>query len=457
MRKIILLTTGVLLLIAFSLTARAADPFSDIQFSEYRESIIYLHDEGIVQGYEDGTYRPDSPINRAEMLKIILTATEQDETIGDRRECFTDVRIAWYARFVCFAKNRGIVKGYSDGRFRPAQEVNMVEGLKMAMESFDLNLDEAAGELWYEPYTEFAHENNLFSKFSYFPGRSMTRGEMSYLIHRLILNDKVEKPFTGQRSNLSAGCGTIPPGSPPTRSAVSGVTRHYITVIPKDYDKDEPKKLIFAFHGRTNPNTQVRGYYKVEQAAGNEAIMIYPAGLPEEGPSRSWSDPGNSADNLRDYALFDQLLAEFSQNYCIDLDEVYVVGHSLGAWFTNSLGCARGDVIRGIGTLGGGISAGTCSGPVATWISHNPNDRLAPFSSGIAARDTFLRNNQCSGDTKAVAPSSMNCAAYQGCFEHAPVVWCPHTINYDNRGTYYPHTWPRGTGEAIWNFFESLE
>jgi polyhydroxybutyrate depolymerase len=49
--------------------------------------------------------------------------------------------------------------------------------------------------------------------------------------------------------------------------------------------------------------------------------------------------------------LFDQLVQEFSDSYCIDLDHIYVVGHSLGARFTNSLACARGDVIRGIGSV----------------------------------------------------------------------------------------------------------
>ena len=457
MKKIIFSFLAILLPLSFAPGTRAADPFSDIQFSKYRDSIIYLHDMGVVQGYDDMTFRPDSPINRAEMLKIILEAVATKDEIGNIRGCFTDVGTQWFAKYVCHAKNEGIVKGYSNGRFRPEQKVNMAEGMKMAMGSFDLDLKEASGELWYEPYTEFAHENNLFSKYAYFPSAEMTRGQMAFLIHQLMLNDKGMKKFSGKRSNLSAGCGKTPPASAPVSSLVSGVTRSYITVIPKDYNKDKPKKLIFAFHGRTNPNTQVRTYYKVEQAAGNEAIMIYPAGMDAGGGSRNWSNPGDSADNLRDYALFDQLLNEFSDNYCIDLDEVYVVGHSLGAWFTNSLGCARGDVIRGIGSLGGGITAGNCTGPVATWISHNPKDNLASYSSGVAARDNFLRQDQCGTATVKVSPAEGNCVEYQSCLDSAPVVWCPHNVNYDNRGSYYPHTWPKFTGPAIWDFFKSLE
>ena len=457
MKKMMAVIIGVVVLLSFGVQVRAVDPFSDIQFSKYRDSIIFLHDRGVVQGYDDMTFRPDAPVNRAEMTKIILESLFSKEEIGNLRACFSDVGTDWYARYVCYAKAQDIVGGYPDGKFRPANNVNMAEALKIALETFDAPLSSSGGDFWYSPYVEFAHNNNLFSKYNYSPARSMTRGEMSYLIHKLILNEEGTELFTGIHSNLSAGCGKTPPSMTPTSSVVSGVTRHYITVIPKNYDKNESKKLIFAFHGRTNSNTQVRGYYKVEQAAGNEAIMIYPSGLPEAGPSRSWSDPGDSADNLRDFALFDQLLDEFSNNYCIDLDDVYVVGHSLGAWFTNSLGCARGDVIRGIGSLGGGITAGTCTGPVAVWTSHNPNDNLSPYSAGLAARDNFLKQNGCGASTVPASPSSMNCVEYQGCMEDAPLVWCPHTINYDNYGNYYPHTWPRGTGEAIWNFFKSLE
>lgn len=125
----------------------------------------------------------------------------------------------------------------------------------------------------------------------------------------------------------------------------------------------------------------VRGYYGIEKASQGNAIVVYPSGLPEEGPSRNRSAPGDKSDKLRDFALFDQLLEEFSSSYCIDIDQVFVVGHSLGAWFTNSLSCARGDVIRAIGSVGGGTTTNACNGPVAAMIMHHPNDNLSSFRS----------------------------------------------------------------------------
>lgn len=51
-----------------------------------------------------------------------------------------------------------------------------------------------------------------------------------------------------------------------------------------------PARVIFAFHGRTSPNNGL-GYYGLKEAAAGNTIIIYPAGLPEEGPQRNWRDP----------------------------------------------------------------------------------------------------------------------------------------------------------------------
>jgi polyhydroxybutyrate depolymerase len=63
---------------------------------------------------------------------------------------------------------------------------------------------------------------------------------------------------------------------------VYGKQRSIITDIGGKYNLSQPTKLIIAFHGRTNPNTLVRTYYKIEQASQGNAIIVYPLGLPEE-------------------------------------------------------------------------------------------------------------------------------------------------------------------------------
>ena len=111
-----------------------------------------------------------------------------------------------------------------------------------------------------------------------------------------------------------------------------------------------------AFHGRTNNNAQVRAYYGLEQPTGDPTIFVYPLALRQADGTFSWSNPGDKPDSLRDYALFDTIVATFAQDYCIDPDRIFVVGHSLGASFVNSLACARGDLI-GVSAVSRAVSS----------------------------------------------------------------------------------------------------
>lgn len=444
----------LLLSLAFSFTVEAS--FSDIEGNPYQESIELLQEQGILEGYPDGSFKPEASINRAELLKIVFAALDEDASEGPGG-CFPDVQEEWFAPFVCRAKELGIVQGYPDGLYHPEQEVNAVEAFKIAIEAFGLMHEEAEeGEDWFEPYIDFVHNNNIFSKYSYFPDQSAQRDEMAFTIHQMLRIFSGVQEVSTERSAGSAGCGSTPPAEAPTSFTVNGVERSAIVVIPENYNKDEPLPLLFAFHGRTNPNTQVRSYYRLEKAGEGEAIFVYPAGL-SNGSSFTWSDSGDSADELRDFEFFDLMYEELTSTYCVNTDEVYAAGHSLGAWFTNSLACARGDVLRGVVTLGGARSTGTCSGPVAVMQWHNPADNLAPFSTGETARDDYLAQNQCSAASTPVEPTWGNCVEYQNCLEDAPTLWCPHTIDYDEySGEYYPHTWPKEAGSEMWDFLRGL-
>lgn len=448
MKKLILIGIGLLLV---SITQAN---FSDTNNHKYEDSIQYLSSNWVVKWYPDGTFWPDNQITRAEIMKIILESYL--DQIPESNNCFPDVTNQWYAKYVCYAKENNIVKWYPDGTFWAGKSVTNAEAFKMALETFNANIDDAANtNRWYQWYVDFVHDNNIFSQYDIRPDKPMTRGEMSYLTHQLMLEKNWDISFKwSYQPLLSDGCGKTPPSPAPTESYINWMNRHYITAVGSKYNKDTPTKLVFAFHGRTNDNNQVRWYYKVEEASKWNAIFVYPLALPEEGPSRSWKSNWDPSDQLRDFALFDQLLEEFTDNYCIDLDQVFVVGHSLGAWFTNSLACARGDVIRATASVGWSTTINECSWPVAAMIMHNPEDRLASFAGGETARNQLVTQNSCDPNkTVSVWPADGNCVKYTDCQEHAPVIWCPHSDSTAWNGKYYPHTWPDFAPKEIWNFF----
>ena len=104
--------------------------------TKLKRSIIYTaYENSIVDGYDDGTFKPDAPINRAEALKIIFLASKlepfDDIDYSDR---FSDVRPGdWYEEYVSSALSYEFVEGYDDGTFRPGQSITRAEASKIVL------------------------------------------------------------------------------------------------------------------------------------------------------------------------------------------------------------------------------------------------------------------------------------------------------------------------------------
>ncbi|HSA80146.1 MAG TPA: hypothetical protein VLE23_04940 [Geminicoccaceae bacterium] len=229
-----------------------------------------------------------------------------------------------------------------------------------------------------------------------------------------------------------------------------------IAFVPAGYRPAKPHALVVAFHGRTNSNAEARRYYDLERHAPEPTIFVYPSALRARDGGFDWSEAGDPPETLRDFALFDAVLALMARSYCIDRERVFAVGHSLGAWFVNGLGCARGNALRAIATVAGGISGSDCQGPVAALLFHNPKDRLVDFQDGLEARDRFRAQNRLAGEGRRMSLQGFACRRYGAAGAPYPVVWCPHSSNHTRSGRYYPHNWPAGTGAAVMAFFTSL-
>jgi polyhydroxybutyrate depolymerase len=251
----------------------------------------------------------------------------------------------------------------------------------------------------------------------------------------------------------SSGCGA-PPERPPETFHVGGRERHAILVLPEEYRADRPHALVFAFHGRTNDNVQARRYFALEEAVDGSMIYVYPAALADRTGRFTWADAGDHPDTLRDFALFDVILERIASAYCLDLNAVYVVGHSLGASFANSLACARAHRIRGVASVAGGITPSDCSGAVAALLLHNPHDRAVPLSEGQRARDVLLGHPGDQDEWVRRRIGAFKCRMYGD--KVNPLFWCLHARDITPRGRFYPHQWPEGATQGIIEFFDML-
>lgn len=203
--KNITLKLGVFILLTtlFAQTAFAA--FTDVsQDHENYQAINYLQAKGIIQGYDDGTFRPHQEVARAEAVKIIMAPLH--ETFEDVTENpFPDVTPdLWFAKFVKKAKDQGVVSGDgATGNFEGIRSVNLVEFLKILILAYNVDLTSYQNQTdalfndvtdlsqWYIPYIYYASSTNIIhgdNQNNIYPGKSLTRAEVAEITYRLIVN-----------------------------------------------------------------------------------------------------------------------------------------------------------------------------------------------------------------------------------------------------------------------------
>lgn len=165
-------------------------------------AIEALTKAGIFKGYEDGTFKPDKEVNRAEALKIIAVSGGVAPESGLYSTGFPDVPLdAWYAGYVMEGLSLGIVNGNPDGTFAGDRGVNTAEFLKMTLLTFKTDLskhfnlptavsaDVPAG-MWYTPYLSYAKTIGLIfpdMEYRLFPGKLLTRAECARILYKMLV------------------------------------------------------------------------------------------------------------------------------------------------------------------------------------------------------------------------------------------------------------------------------
>ncbi len=173
------LASIALVFVLFSSPSALAQSFSDVSKDndgfDFFRSVEFIKSEGLANGYQDGTFKPNNLINRAEFLKILVETQFSRDTIdncitnkissNEKYIYFSDVpRDAWFAKYVCIAKSENIIKGYTDGTFRPGQNVSYGEALKMAVNTLVEYTKESTEGLWYYPFEEKLQQFSYISQ-----------------------------------------------------------------------------------------------------------------------------------------------------------------------------------------------------------------------------------------------------------------------------------------------------
>ena len=165
--------------------------FSDLDSKDFGyKEVMFLKNSEVISGYPDGSYKPHGEVNRAELLKILVSGFHSHELKGET-DCFPDVTDEWFAEYACAAKRLGWIEGYPDGTFRPANSVNRAEAIKIIISSGTdgpvpeqyMPTDVEEGSWFYDYVAKGLGAGIITSHGMFFPGNNLTRTDAAVWIY----------------------------------------------------------------------------------------------------------------------------------------------------------------------------------------------------------------------------------------------------------------------------------
>ncbi len=130
MKKVLSLVL-VIAMVLSSMSFAFAAKFDDIADSDYAKAIETLTALGVVTGYEDGTYKPEKVVTRAEMAKLLVETLGYGDLVAGSKSNFSDTQGHWADAWIALAAGKGLVVGTGDGKFTPDRTVSYDEVLTM--------------------------------------------------------------------------------------------------------------------------------------------------------------------------------------------------------------------------------------------------------------------------------------------------------------------------------------
>lgn len=187
----------------------SAASYRDTNRTNYEKAVDALSDAGIINGYPDGTFRPENSISRAEISKILSSVilngyNEENAEKADDKTVHADIRDSalmtgngaafkdvdrtnWSAPYIGVSSTCGIVTGYTDNTFRPSKTITYNELTAMAVRACEYDMSKVTGA-WPANYVAAAKEIGLYNGMKDFDpakdgSKHATRGNSAIIIN----------------------------------------------------------------------------------------------------------------------------------------------------------------------------------------------------------------------------------------------------------------------------------
>jgi len=182
--------------VLFSMAGMAAANFPDVAGTRFAASTDRLLRLGILVGDPDGNFYPNREVTRAEMVKMVISAKGLLHQVAGLAgtAAFPDSANHWASGYIALAKNLGIVNGFPDGTFKPQDRVTYAQAAKMLLEATGNGPD--GGFVWPDNYMSVALAKGMFQGIPTTAANvPAIRGDCAMMTARSI--DHISNPRTG--------------------------------------------------------------------------------------------------------------------------------------------------------------------------------------------------------------------------------------------------------------------
>ena len=166
MKKLLAMVLALVMTLSLAVSANAAFKDDKDISADYAEAVAVLDGMGVFKGYEDGSFKPEGNITRAEVATIVYRIYTADVAKNDKSGLyatynkFSDMAGAgWAQGYIGYCANASLVKGYPDGTFKPSGKVTGYEVLAMILRAvgYDKN-NEFSGADWALNVAKYAEQ-----------------------------------------------------------------------------------------------------------------------------------------------------------------------------------------------------------------------------------------------------------------------------------------------------------
>ena len=204
-KRLLTLLLALTLLLSLAVPVSAVDlNYKDKDEITYKEAVAVLSREGIINGFEDGTFRPKETLTRAQASTILTKILGGSP---DGAADFSDVRPnAWYAGYVAYCAFNEIVAGLGDGTFNPEGKLTGTAWSKMLLTGlgYDAVASGMQGSGWATNVASLASVEQLYNGISNFdPSQPVTRDEACQIAYNAMYDGQVPEPANDILAQLS--------------------------------------------------------------------------------------------------------------------------------------------------------------------------------------------------------------------------------------------------------------